>query len=359
MATIRASTADSAIREPAGEDFMQTAVLQEPGHFRLRALPKPDPGPREVRVRLQGCGLCASNLAPFQGREWFDYPFEPGNPGHEGWGVVEKVGAQVDELKPGDRVAALSFNAFSTHDIAGADACVRLPPELDEVPFPGEALGCAMNIFERADIQPGQTVAIVGAGFLGTLLCELISRAGARVIAISRRETSLKFARQFGAEHALPLAEHPEVIARVEELTNGKLCERVIECVGLQAPLDLAAELTAVRAKLVIAGYHQDSPRTVNMQQWNWRGIDVINAHERDPKRYLYGMQRAVDAIKKGCLEPSTLFTHQFPLSQINQAFKVAIERPNSFMKALIIPKSSSNVEKDSAPSIQQGRGEE
>ena len=81
----------------------------------------------------------------------------------------------------------------------------------------------------------------------------------------------------------------------MKELTDGRWCERVIEAVGLQWPLDLAGELTGERGRLVIAGYHQDGPRQVNMQLWNWRGIDVINAHERDPQRYVDGMRAAVD----------------------------------------------------------------
>jgi threonine dehydrogenase-like Zn-dependent dehydrogenase len=91
----------------------------------------------------------------------------------------------------------------------------------------------------------------------------------------------------------------------VKALTDGKWCERVIECTGLQWPLDLAGELTAERGRLVIAGYHQDGLRQVNLQLWNWRGIDVINAHERDPQAYVDGMKRAVDADDQGVLDPS------------------------------------------------------
>ena len=78
----------------------------------------------------------------------------------------------------------------------------------------------------------------------------------------------------------------------VKELTGGAFCDRVIEAVGKQWPLDLAAELTRERGRLIVAGYHQDGPRQVNMQLWNWRGLDVINAHERDPEVYMRGHPR-------------------------------------------------------------------
>src|SRR5204863_332148 len=79
------------------------------------------------------------------------------------------------------------------------------------VAFPGEALACAMNIFARARIEPGQDVAIVGVGFLGSILTKLAADAGARVIGISRRAFALETAQRFGAAHVLPLAERGEV----------------------------------------------------------------------------------------------------------------------------------------------------
>jgi threonine dehydrogenase-like Zn-dependent dehydrogenase len=139
-----------------------------------------------------------------------------------------------------------------------------------------------MNIFKRSEIAAGQTVAIVGIGFLGAILTRLATDAGARVIAISRRPYSLDVARQFGAAEVIPMEDHNGIIGQVKELTGGTFCDRVIEAVGKQWPLDLSAELTRERGRLIVAGYHQDGPRQVNMWLWNWRGLDVINAHERD-----------------------------------------------------------------------------
>jgi threonine dehydrogenase-like Zn-dependent dehydrogenase len=195
-----------------------------------------------------------------------------------------------------------------------------------------------MNIFRRSDIQAGQTVAIVGIGFLGALLTRLATDAGARVIAISRRRFSLDVARQFGAAEVIPMEDHNGIIERVKALTEGRFCERVIEAVGKQWPLDLAAELTAERGKLIVAGYHQDGPRQVNMWLWNWRGIDVINAHERDPKAYAQGIREAVDAVASGRLDPRPLYTHTYPLSRLGEALDATRDRPDGFLKALVVP---------------------
>jgi threonine dehydrogenase-like Zn-dependent dehydrogenase len=179
-------------------------------------------------------------------------------------------------------------------------------------------------------------VADVGVGFLGALLVRLAKEAGARVIAISRRPFSLEVARGMGADERVPMDDHGRIIERVKALTGGVLCDRVIEAVGKQWPLDLAAELTRERGRLVVAGYHQDGPRQVNMQLWNWRGLDVINAHERDPRVYVDGIRAAVDAVASGRLDPTPLYTHAFPLGRLGDALDATRDRPDGFLKALI-----------------------
>jgi threonine dehydrogenase-like Zn-dependent dehydrogenase len=316
--------------------MMRAAVITAPRRTAIEERPVPEPGPGEVRVRLEGSGVCASSVPLWEGREWFQYPQAAGAPGHEGWGRIDAVGPGVRHLPLGTRVAALSQRAYAEHDITSVDAVVPIPAALDSLAVPGEPLGCAMNIFARSAIHAGQTVAIVGIGFLGALLTRLAATAGARVIAVSRRPFSLDVARAYGAHETLRMEDHWRVVERVKALTGGTLCERVIECVGLQTPLDLAAELTAERGRLVIAGFHQDGPRQVNMFLWNWRGLDVVNAHERDPRMYVAGMCAAVDALASGALDPAPLFTHRYPLDELDTAFKATVERPDGFLKALV-----------------------
>ncbi|HYC45998.1 MAG TPA: zinc-binding dehydrogenase [Burkholderiales bacterium] len=314
---------------------MRAGVIAAPGDAAIRTVATPEPGAGEVLVRLEGSGVCASSLPVWEGRSWFDYPQPAGAPGHEGWGRVAAVGDGVRELTVGDRVAAISFKAHAEYDIARADALVRLPPELDGIPVPGEPLGCAVNIFKRSGIEDGHTVAIIGAGFLGMLLTRLASHAGARVIAISRRPYALELARTFGAAETIAMDDHGRVIDTLRRLTGGRWCERVIEAVGLQWPLDLAGELTAERGRLVIAGFHQDGLRSVNVQLWNWRGIDVVNAHERDPQRYVEGIRSAVELMRAGVLDPHALYT-RLPLDDLGRALELTRTRPDGFVKALV-----------------------
>jgi len=311
----------------------RAAVIRESGSAELVEVPLPEPGEGEVRLRLEGSGVCGSDLPLWAGGPWFEYPQPPGAPGHEGWGVVDAVGPGVHGLSEGDRVAGLVYRAYADFDVARAADLVPLPEGAG--PFPGEALGCAVNVVRRSGIRAGDTVAVVGAGFLGCVIIQLAATCGARVLAISRRRSALETAAAMGAAETIALEE--PVSERVEELTGGELCDVVVEAAGVQATLDAAGPLTRTRGRLVIAGFHQDGARQVDMQLWNWRGLDVVNAHERDPAVYVEGIREAARAVAEGRLDPSPLYTHSFGLDQVDAALDTAVERPEGFIKALVM----------------------
>ena len=304
----------------------EAATLTAPRRFEVGACDAPRPAAGEVLVRVEGCGVCGSNLPMWEGREWFTYPQPPGSPGHEAWGVVEDCGEGCNGLTPGQRVAFLSYHGFASHDVAAADAVLPLPEGLSG-PFPAEPLACAINVFRRCDIRAGQTVAVIGVGFLGALLVQLASGAGAGVTALSRRPFTEAIARRCGASSF-------QFFDQADQLADSIDC--VIEATGSQSALDLASRMVAVRGRLVIAGYHQDGMRSVNLQQWNWKGIDVINAHERDPAIYVAGMREAMHAVDQGRLKLDGLITHSYPLHRIGEAFESLERRPEGFLKAVV-----------------------
>jgi threonine dehydrogenase-like Zn-dependent dehydrogenase len=289
---------------------MHAGVVEGPRRAALARVPVPTPQDDEVLVRIEGCGVCGSNRPLWEGRSWFDYPLEPGAPGHEGWGIECETGRRVAFL--GDAAFA-EYAAVPRHDVVPIDV---------DGPFPGEALACAMNVFARSGVRRGDTVGVVGVGFLGALLVQLAVGAGARVRAFSRRETALEHARAFGA------ATPPD--------PEDESCDIAIEAAGVQETLDLASRLCRVRGRLVVAGFHQDGPRQVDMQLWNWRGLDVVNAHERDRALYVEGIRAAAVAVAAGQLDPIPLYTHTFALDRLGAALETARTRPAGFMKALV-----------------------
>ena len=75
--------------------------LRQPRDLAIEHVEVPPPGPGAVRVKLEGCGVCGSNLPVWEGRPWFKYPLNPGAPGHEGWGIIDAVSEGVDGLEIG------------------------------------------------------------------------------------------------------------------------------------------------------------------------------------------------------------------------------------------------------------------
>lgn len=321
-------------------------MLAAPRRIEVEEVELGDLLPGHVRIRVEGCGVCGSNLPLWEGRPWFTYPLPPGAPGHEGWGLVDAVGDDVDSVRlgPGTRCAFLHDLAFAEFVDVDQYHVLALPPELEHVHFPGEALGCGFNVVERSCIETDMDVCVVGIGYLGALVTAISAARGARVIAVGRRQFALDVATKMGAAEVVPLvprnSEH-EIFDQAEEevasLTGGGMCDVVVEAVGAQGPLDLASRLTKLRGRLVIAGFHQDGTRSVDLQAWNWRGLDVINAHERDAAVRLGGMEKAAAAIASGWFDPLPLHTHEFPLERAGEAMELLATRPVGFMKALVL----------------------
>jgi len=304
--------------------------------FELQEFEIPGVGPDEVRIRVEYCGICSSNLAPWKGAPWFSYPFPPGFPGHESVGVVEQVGPGVVGPKAGEYVSVLGNSGFAEYQIAKAQCVVPIPEGRHDSPFLGEPMGCAINIFRRAQIRKDDWVAIVGTGFLGTILLQLSLGLGSKVIAISRRRSALRTAEKLGATLAIPIGNSVDLLEAVLNATGRQLCNVVIEAGGVQETLDIASTLTGTRGRLVVAGYHQDGPRSVNMQEWNWRGIDVINAHERNQAVSVEGIRLAVEAVASNRIRLEGLVSHFFPFEQIEQGFQTLEQRPEGFVKGVV-----------------------
>jgi threonine dehydrogenase-like Zn-dependent dehydrogenase len=318
---------------------MRSATLRQPRQFQVQTLDPPEPGAGEILLRVRGCGVCGSDLGPWKGLSGLSYPMPAGAPGHEVFGTVEAVGPGVEGLAKGQPVTALTYRAYADYDVARAADVVPLPPELAGRPVLGEPVACAVNILRRTGVAEGDTVVLLGTGFLGALRHQRRRSPGAprpqRVIAVSRRPLPPGLAGRLGVDEMLTYED--DVRGRVGEATGGAMADVVIEATGRQGPLDLGAELTRMRGRLIVAGYHQDGPRTVNMQLWNWRGIDVVNAHERDPEIYRRGMEEGVRLLASGGLDLEPLLTHSFPLPEINTAFQTAEERPAGFLKSVVL----------------------
>jgi threonine dehydrogenase-like Zn-dependent dehydrogenase len=157
------------------------------------------------------------------------------------------------------------------------------------------------------------------------------------VLALARRPFALGLAERLGAA-PIPLAGPAEAAAAVRRRCEGALCDVAVEAVGLQGPLDVAAALVRPGGRLVIAGFHQDGLRNVDLCAWNWQALDVVNAHERDPAVLMEAMHLAADEVAGGGLDLAALLTHSWPLERLGAAFEAMQARPDGFLKGIVTP---------------------
>ena len=118
------------------------------------------------------------------------------------------------------------------------------------------------------------------------------------------------------------------------DLASGGV-DLVVEASGTAQGLDLAADLVAEHGTLSILGYHQGR-RGVDMSTWNWKALDVINAHVRDGRLLARATDAALRLLAAGRLEMSPLLTHHFPLERAAEAYEALETKPEGFHKAVI-----------------------
>jgi len=313
---------------------MRSAVLLAPRKFDLIDCPIPEPGPREVLVRVAICGVCTSELDVWDGKAG-DVQF-PRFPGHEVAGIVEKLGSDVKEFHPGDRVAVwVTERGFSDYVLADVNHCFRLQNvPIDQALI--EPLACAVNAVELTNVSLGDDVLVVGAGYMGSLVLKLLKLQGvARLIVADIRPEVLKLASNIGATHLIDLAKE-DIKHTVAELTDSKGVDAVFEVTGHQAPLNFIGDIVRMHGKIAIVGYHQGEPRCIPLGQWNYKALQIVNCHFRDPKIILRGMSVGVKLMENGLLTMGDLITHRFPLGSINDAFATAERKPDGFIKSVV-----------------------
>jgi 2-desacetyl-2-hydroxyethyl bacteriochlorophyllide A dehydrogenase len=312
------------------------AVLPEPGRFEIADEALPATGPAEVRLRVAVCGVCTSELDMWRGER--GHATFPWYPGHEVSGVVEEAGADVAWPAVGDPVAAwVTTRGFADQVVVEAEHCVPVegvPLELSLA----EPLACAVNAIELARIRLADDVLLVGSGYMGLLLLQLVAQRGPRhVIVADVRDEALERARGLGATHVVNAATD-SVPGLVDQLTDGRGVDVSIEATGTQPALSMLADVTRMSGTVTIAGYHQGEPRVVDLAAWNWKAFHVANAHFRDVGVIMHGMRAAgrLLASKRVTMEP--LVTHRFTLDRIGEAFTAAVEKPEGFVKAVVQP---------------------
>jgi S-(hydroxymethyl)mycothiol dehydrogenase len=193
----------------------------------------PDPGPGEVVVRVQACGVCHTDLTYREGGINDEFPFLLG---HEAAGVVEEVATQKMTLEDGTELTpALGIGAFAEKTLVHAGQCTKVDPDSD--PAVVGLLGCGVMAglgaaVNTGNVSRGDSVAVVGCGGVGDAAIMGARLAGAgTIIAIDRDPRKLEWASELGATHTVNAAE-ADAVEAVQELTGGFGADVVIDAVG-------------------------------------------------------------------------------------------------------------------------------
>ena len=331
---------------------MRGAVLHAPGDIRVED--RPDPRiekPSDAIIRLAATCVCGSDLWPYRGIEDVSGPAPMG---HEYVGIVEEVGSDVRNVKPGQFVVGSFFASDNTCEICQAgyqSRCVhaelvgaigtqaeyaRIPladgtlvatPELpsdDLVPSllaASDVLGTGWFGAVAADVQPGKTVAVVGDGAVGLLGVLAAKQLGAeRIVVFSRHESRQQLAREFGATDIVT-TRGDEGVAEIKELTNGLGAHSVIEAVGTQEAMMQAIRATRPGGHVGYVGVSHD----VQLP-----GEELFFSHVRllgGPAPVRRFLPDLINRIWTGTIDPGKVFDLTLPLAEVAEGYRAMDER--------------------------------
>lgn len=344
-----------------------------PRDYRVETVPVPMPGPGEVLIEVDACGICASDMKCFLGAPLFwgengsgGYLEGPCVAGHEYAGHVVALGEGAGDkhgLAIGDRVIAEQIvpceecrfcksghywmcqvhHIFGfKHFLNGGMARYCLYPaksRIHKVPESltiGEAAyiepaACAWHAVDRGDIKPGDTVVICGVGNIGLCMLQIAKMQGAgQLIAIDAMDYRLDLATQFGATHAFNVTTQ-DVVSEVRGLTDGYGCDVYIEASGNPAGVTQGLAMIRKLGTYVEFSVFKD-PVTVN---WTVIGdTKELNIHGSHLGPYCY--PKTIEAIASGALNVKPLVAEAYPVTEFDKAMEASLS--GGVMKNLVIP---------------------
>jgi NADPH2:quinone reductase len=299
-----------------------------PAVLRLEEVPKRQPGADQVLVRMHAIGVNPVETYIRAGTYAYK-PALPYTPGNDGAGVVEQVGPDVNEFKPGDRV-------YTAGSISGTYAEFALCRTEQVHPLPANASfaqGAAMGtpyatayrgLFQRADAKPGETVLVHGAsGGVGTAAVQLARARGLRVFGTAGSDEGRNLAREQGAQEVFDhLA--PDHFIQIMNATGGRGVDVIVE---LLANVNLGKDLTilAKSGRVAIIGSRgrvEIDPRDLMQRDADLRGMAMPNTSPED----LASIHAAlVSGLENGTLRP--VIGKEFPLAEAAKAHRAVMER--------------------------------
>ena len=312
----------------------------------------------ELLIKVIACGLCSSEFPVIKGEVQgvrgasFRYAKYPSYLGHEVTGIVLDYGAKVSNFAVGDRVTGIAYegSGFATHVISPSEMMIKVPEHIPLEYALGEPLMAVLNAVRMAGPDFGDSVFLVGDGFMSLLTVAMLKEYPLKNIIISgHHQSRLNIAKNLGATKIInskfedPYWETRKIIDGAnfdEELTLWKGgVDIAFEYAGKMSTLQLCASLCKAKknAKLMMTSFYSPEDFTLGHYLINRAPclIPSFPAHSRDP---FDDLDRATWALGENLLFMEKLITHSFELENINMALDYAYSRKDSYIKGIITP---------------------
>lgn len=343
---------------------MQALVLEKPSLLRLRDVPMPALGPREVLIQVKACGICGSDVHGYDGSTGRRIP--PLIMGHEASGVIAEVGSEVRRFGVGDRVtfdstvscgtcafcARGKVNLCDSRQVLGVSCgdyrrngafaeYVGVPEHIvyalpDSFAYEKaaliEAVSIAVHAAKITEIEPGSTAVVIGAGMIGLLTIQAFRHYGCTtVLAVDLEESKLALARSLGADQTF-LATDAELRAKLLAATGGQGADIAVEVVGTQKTVSTA--IAAVRRGGTVTLIGNLAPKVeIPLQDVVTRQLRLLGSCASAGE-----YRECIALMESGAIHVDPLISAVAPLSEGANWFERLHAREPGLMKVILRP---------------------
>ncbi len=335
---------------------MKISIWHNNNDIRLKDIPTPKPGPKEMLIKVISCGICGSDVV-----EWYRLPRAPLVQGHEIGGEVVEVGEAVEKYRAGDRVfvapkvPCMECNycknghypvcSSVTERLPGGFAEYILVPEFlvengtyllpENISYDLstfiEPLACVVRAQRLAGVKKGQAVMVLGCGVSGLLHIKLAKIQKCEVIAIDINKKKLEFAKKNGADLAIYAEDN---VSEKMDLKDHKMADVVFLCTSALSAIDISWK--CVDKGGVIVFYAVPGPEkkvTIPINDFWRKEIRVITSYYCGPP----DIEEAIKLIEEKTIELEDMITHRLPLKDIEEGFRLVLDGRES-LKVIIRP---------------------